>query len=497
MMSAAVFAAVANAAGIAPVYADQSYTVAIEGAENGLRAKLELLSDLKKGLRDYPTAAALRRAARRDVVAFNEALQAAGYYAGKASFQLSPGTPGEKAAVLFTIDTGPVFKVVDYEILYHDDFPDRPLTLAAAKITPDGSAAGADLHAVQQSFLNYLRESGYPEAEIVARRAIADMDAGTAHAVFVFNSGEKARFGDIEIEGLVKTRPNYLRKLKTWTPDADYDRSKIVAYRDRLAKTNLFSTINVSPGPVDNNGRSPVIVNVEERKRRTIGVGASFSTSEGPGGRLYFENRNIFRRGENLRVEITGSELEQAVSFDVVKPLPGLPGSAFGNFKLANETTDAYHARSLSLASGLAKKWLKDRLETRAALALETSKIDGDGMDKRTYFVSTPMSVLWNTENSLLNPTKGARVSAVVTPYTGSENFVQAEFGGRSRVNIGKNDRFTLAARVGLGATFGVSLTICRSISVCSPAAAVRCAAMAIRRPAPSTPTAIQPGGAP
>lgn len=442
----------------ATAFAADSYEVEIRGADDDLSAKLDIISDLKKGLRAYPTVAALRRAARRDADAFDEALTAAGYYLGTTTVTVERREDGAAPLVIFTIDPGPQFRVADYEILYRDDGDDRPTTLAEANIKPDGSAAGADIRDVQVKFLNHLWDTGYPGAEIVGRRAIALPDTAEASAVFVFATGPKARFGQITIDGLNKTDEDYIAKLKTWEPGAEYERAKIVTFRDRLGESGLFSSISVAPGTPDENGDAPIIVNLEERKRRTIGAGLSWSTAEGPGGRIFFENRNIFGRGENLRIEMRGSEIEQSIDFTARKPLPILPGFAFANFGFSNETTDAFDARSLRLSGGLAKKWLDDRLETRAGLALETSKVETDDTEERTYFVSAPLSVLWDSENDLLQPTKGFRASLTVTPYTGSDTFTQSELSGRYRLFFGAEDRFTLAARAGLGATFGNDL---------------------------------------
>ena len=63
-----------------------------------------------------------------------------------------------------------------------------------------------------------------------------------------------------------------------------------------------------------------------------------------------------------------------------------------------------------------------------------------------------------NSEDDLLNPTKGIQASWVVTPYTGTDSFTQSEFIARGRVNFGAQDRFTLAARGALGGTFGADL---------------------------------------
>ena len=70
-------------------------------------------------------------------------------------------------------------------------------------------------------FLNHLWASGSPSAEIVGRRAIALPEKAEATAVFVFESGPKARFGDININGLQKTNADYFAKLKTWEPGAE------------------------------------------------------------------------------------------------------------------------------------------------------------------------------------------------------------------------------------------------------------------------------------
>ncbi len=438
--------------------AEDNYRVEIRGVGNGLAEKLNIISDLKKDLRDYPTLAALRRAARRDADAFDEALTAAGYYLGEVAFTVERSETDNTPLVVFTVTTGPKFRVAEYEVLYRDEGDNRPLTVEDANIKPNGSAAGADIRDVQIRFLNHLWDSGYPSAEIVGRRAIAMPERAEATAVFVFQSGPKARFGDIAINGLNKTQEDYVAKLQTWDSGAEYERAKIVSYRDRLSETGLFSSISVAPGAPDETGAAPIIVELEERKRRTIGAGVSWSTSEGPGGRLFFENRNIFGRGETFGIEMRGSQIEQSIDFTARKPFPDLPGFAFANFGFSNETTEAFDARSIRLASGLAKQWLDDRLETRAAIAVETSKVETNGTEERTYFVSAPLSVLWDSENDLLQPTKGFRASLTVTPYTGTETFTQLEYSSRYRIFFGAEDRFTLAARGSLGATVGNGL---------------------------------------
>ena len=442
-----------------PAAAEIPYAVRFDGAPAGLADALNLVSDLQKGLRSYPTRAALRRAAEQDAGAIRNALSAAGYYAATVDAALGEAAPGAAAEVVFTIAPGPAFSITGYDVIYADAFEGRPASFTEAELQTWGAADGASLRLRQLEFLNHLLENGYPDAKIVSRRAVADFDAGTATAVFTFESGPKARFGAVEFEGLEKTRPSYLRRLGTWEEGEEYDQSKLAAYRDRLAATGLFSAIDPAVGARDENGLAPVTVRVTERRRRTIGAGASFSTDEGPGGRLFFENRNLFGRGENLRIEGRGSNLEQSLNFDAARPMPRLSGEVFANVAFLNETTDAFDARTLAVAGGLARRWLDNRLETRAGLALETSGIEAEGEAReRTYFVSSPLSALWNSENELLNPAKGVQTAFTVTPYAGSDAFVQSTLSARARTHFGRDDRFTLAGRTLFGATIGGSL---------------------------------------
>lgn len=438
--------------------AQTDYSVEFVGAPDGMQSKFEIISNLVKKDRNYPTTAALRRAAKREATEFDAALTAAGYYSGEASYEIERGEGDAAPVVRFLIEPGPKYRVTEYEILYEDDGEGRPNDINALRNPPQGSAAGADLQSAQLTFLDYLWNNGYPGAEIAARRAIANPQSGTASAVFVYRSGPRATFGEIRVSGAERTKSSYVRKLKTWEDGVEYERAELLAYRDRLSETGVFSSIDVSPGAPTDDGEAPIIVELEERKRRTIGAGASFDTSEGPGGRLFFENRNIFGRGESLRIDLEGNRFEQAITFTGQKPIPELPGFAFANFGFLNETTDAFDARSIRISGGLAKRWLDDRLETRAALALETSSVEENGDEERTYFFSLPLAANWDSENDLLNPTKGFRAGLSVTPYTGSDTFTQIELNGRSRVQFGAGDRFTLAGRAALGATLGDAL---------------------------------------
>ncbi len=462
MAAATLFAGSPNLA-----LAAHDYHVSFEGAPNSLRAKLELVSSLVSSDKAPPTTAAMHRLARQDVVAIDGALKAAGFYNAKIDYELrrKQEEGHNDVEIAFIILSGPRFKITNYVIAYSDQatgdeaLGGRPTSLADLKIKADGSAAGANLQSLQQQFLSALWDNGYPRAKIVARRAEARLEQGEAEAIFTFESGPKAVFGTIMVSKDVRTKDDFLTRLATWKEGEVFEQSKLISYRDKLANTGLFSGIDVAPGsPADGTGATPVILSLSERKRRTIGVGLSYSTTEGPGGRLFFEYRNLFGAGETARAELQASSVEQSLGLDLIKPLPGLPGTLIGEFDLLNETTDAFDARTVSLGAAVSKLWLKDRFETRGGVAFETSRITQDEINERTYFLSLPFSATWNTESDPLFLADGERISLGFTSFNGSDNFIRTELNARSRLSFG-DKRFTLAGRTRFGATTGSSLS--------------------------------------
>jgi translocation and assembly module TamA len=458
LSAAALFAAT-------PAHASE-YTVRYDGAPPELRDKLPRLTGLSLRRRTYPTTASIRQAAEADRGAIRRALVAAGYFDPSVRVSIeAPAGDTAPIAVSFDIDPGAHFTIGRHLIVFNDPpSPGRPLTFEEAGIDVGSQSDGATLEQNQRRLLDHLLSKGYPRARIVGRRAEARLAEGAADAVYEFESGPRATFNGVEAVGARNTKSDFIEKMKTWDDGAYINREELAEFRDELSETGLFTSIEVDAGTISANGAAPVRVTLEERKQRTIGAGVSYSTSEGPGGRLFLEYRNIAGRGERARAEVEATEVRQAFDFDIDKPLPRFPGSAFANLSFVNDTTDAFNARSLEIGAGFAKRWLDDRLETRAGLTLETSNVESrlrsapSGADERTYLFSVPISATWDTEDDPLLLSSGARASLFVIPYTGTDQFTRLELVGRSRRQFGEGDRFTLAARFRIAATAGSAL---------------------------------------
>ena len=413
--------------------------VTIEGLDDDdLRAEMRDLSALADASRKTSSYAAINRTANEDTSRMTEALHSLGYYAATVTPLVERHRDG--ADITFRIERGPLFTIADYKIVYTDDIAaDRPDGFAGIGIETTGNPDGAVLSAIEASFITWLQRNGFPGASVPDYHVEADFGTGTATAIFETTTGPVARFGKPVVTSADRTKPSFIAAYADWEQGALYDRSEIIDYREKLSETGLFSEITVDAAPPDEDGIADILVSVSDRDRHTLGAGVSYATDIGPGISLYWEDRNMRGRGEDLALVLDLSGLEQELSADFSRPLPTFPGGFDASGSIKNEITDAYDAKSAELASALNHTWFDEKLTVSGGLTLTYSEIDDPLFGSETEpgtetfnYVKFPLTVAWDSSDDLLDPGDDrhrraggrypalARVAGADPPATGS-----------------------------------------------------------------------------
>ena len=446
--------------------ADLNISVSLKGLEDKeLRSEMRGLSRVAGGKQSYTALAPLRSATNRDATSIHKALVSKGYYAATVAPNIV--RTGLDVDVTFEITPGPKFEITEYVIEYTDErAANRPRSFDDIGRDPHGSPDGERLKSLETRLITHLWNNGYPGARRVKQEVRANFSTGTAVAVYQIESGPLAHYGDIRVNGLEKTDPDFVRAHFNPSGDGIYRRKEVDSFRTSLAATSLFREISIQPAEPEADGRTDLVVDITERKHRTIGAGLSFSTDVGAGATASWENRNLFGHGELLSTELKFSAPEQQFELVFDKPLPRLPGSWTSSLLLENETTDAFEAQTFTIGTGIQKLFLDRKLETGVGIRYTYSDITDysdpdfpDGVDETAQTVSFPLAAAYNNENDPLNPTSGFRVRAEVTPYFGDLQFNRAELSGATRYGFGQNKRFLIAGRARMGASIGASGT--------------------------------------
>lgn len=438
------------------------YEVEITGIVNeDLRQLLRESSQLIE-LQERPpkSLAGLRRRVEADLDRFETALRSEGYYAGAAAAEID--RTRDPIAVAIQVKPGEQYVLKDYTVRYQGPAAEsavRP-SLEELDLMLGQPARAPEIVAAQKDLLKTLGRNGYPLASVVDREAVVNHDTKTMTVALTVEPGPFATFGAPSIQGLTDVETDYVERLVTWEPGRTFDEKELVKTREQLAATGLFAAVQVTPGEeVGPDGRLPVTITVNEAPHRSIGFGASYSTSEGFAGDVFWEHRNLFGDGERLRLELLAAQIEQSFTARYTKPtFLNRDQELIIETEFANRDTDAFEEQS---ATGLValRRPFGDHWTGTAGISAEYSIITDDEGEETFQLLGLPVTAIYDTSNSLLDPTEGVRLTAAVTPFTGVGDdalfFTKGSVAAATYYAIDEDARYVLAGRARVGSIVG------------------------------------------
>lgn len=452
-LAAARAAPAAPATGIA-------YSVTFEGIKGKtLRKALEASSNLVS-LKDKPppSLVALQRRAEGDLPRLQRVLRSRGYYVGTADIAIDGGRTPIRVTV--KVKSGPLFKLGRHKVVFTRPPPDGIKTDAKSLgLKIGGTAAAAPILSAERSLRTALAARGHPLGKLVDRKAEADLRSGRLAVTLTMDPGPPARFGAVTISGLSRVEERFVRNRLAWKRGARYDPRRVVETRKALVDSRLFSLIKITQAEaLDAGGEMPIAIELKEAKHRSLGVGAKFSTSEGLGGEVFWEHRNLFGAGEALKAELKASFLGYGAAARFRKPDFLRSDQTLGlSAEFRDERTEAYTGRFVEAGPSVRRQL--DRLHAAiVGLSLEYSSITENGFTNTFYLLGVPLALERDNTTDRLDPTDGDRVTLKLTPYgdlEGGRPFAVARIGGSIYRPLTKDRRIIAAFRGAYGTILG------------------------------------------
>jgi translocation and assembly module TamA len=438
-------------------------------------APASLNDDLKRLLRDEQKPDSLfeaQRQADRAAATVSKLLESEGYY--QADVQAT-ATGADTFTRKVTVTTGPLFIVNSVQITFVggatvDEMTRTELDSVAKSLAIGLPARAAPVLETEDGLVLHLRNAGYPDARADPVDALADGAADTIDFTFRLQPGQRASFGNLKVAGLDRTRPDFVDALKPWKPGELYSPQKLDEFRARLAETGIFdgASARLSPtGQPDAKGLDARDVDVQltERKRRTVTLGAAASTSEGVGVEGSWQLRNLQGRGESLTVTAKAATLDS--SLETVWRRPNIDGHYGRNLKIGakieNLETDAFDQLGGNVSATIEEQ-LTHRLRGSVGVNAGYASIEDDqtrllGTGRRdVYIVGAAGTAEYIGVRDILDPQNGVRARIAVEPGMtfGDTNIGFTKVTGEGSVYLGLgSDRFTLALRGKLGSIVG------------------------------------------
>jgi len=457
-------------------------TLSVEGDDEKLKDDLEAASSLVQDVeRPVSGSLGLLAKARSDREQLVAALYAQARYDGVVRIAINGQLLDDIAPdadfgagpvpVTITIDPGAVFTLD--EIKLEGDAAN--LMPAEFGLLPGGNAGSTAILKAEAEIVRRLKEDGRPLAQITGRDVVADHKTATLDVTLAVDAGPVAGYGPTTVSGTETMDPGFTAYVTGLKEGKQYSPREVEEARDRLLALGVFSSVTVAEGEaLDANGQIPIEVEVSERKLRYYGVGATYSNTEGLGVEGYWGHRNLFGRGETLRIEgsigrigdddvsdVSKLNYNAAILFE--KPAVVGPDSKFfSRFRTVYEHPDAYDRFSVEVAAGLSYQFTRTQsASVEASLEYEdvSDFFHPDG--QRHLIASLPTQYVFDNRDNKLDPKRGFRALAFAEPahdFLTGATFVKVRGELSAYRAIDDAQRFVLAGRVATGSIFGAGL---------------------------------------
>ncbi len=386
----------------------------------------------------------------------------------------------DNAKIAITVDPGPQFLFSRTAIANmappSTDRRDKVQTPEDAGFAPGQVARSGTILKAERLAVEEWREQGHPKARVANEDVVANHDGDKVAADITLDPGRRATYGPVKVVGTARMDPQFVAWMTGLKPGQQYNPRDIEKAKKRLGRMEVFrATTFEEAKEIEPDGTLPMTLTVQERKPRSFGVGAEYSTIDGFGFTGYWMHRNLFGRGERLRFDakVAGIGSTQENSFDpknytyeigptFTKPGVYTPDTDFvAALGARREVLDAYTETSVNAKAGFTQVFSDELSGSIYAKASQGHFVD-DYFGTRD-FTTTGLAgnLIYDSRDNKPNPTTGVYLEGNLEPfyefhYGNFATRMTAE--ARAYHGFGKTDRVILAGRIKVGSVVGASI---------------------------------------
>ena len=477
-------------------------TFEIRGDEN-VESRLRDASNLYRLRQDAPPDGdTLLQRATADFPPLIDALWGAGYYDATLTIEIA-GVPVQigqfqnpaavraatalrnraRVPVKIIAETGPLFRLRTIQVLdqkTRQPFPPEELPPRVIRIAPGDPAESASIRAANARLVDHFRRQSFPLVKSPPPSPVVDHAADTMDVTFLVDTGPKAGIGEVALRGPQGFGQEIVRSFIYLEEGEPYSPDRLDSTRKSIGSIPAVGSVRIREGDsLDRNGNLPIFVDVTDRALNAAGYSLGYSTIDGPNGRVYYEHRNLFGGAERLRMQ---GDLFQAprnagerirnigdypiadiggrFTFSFLKP--AIDGSRFDFLvdglvernRIGTLRFGGYTVR-LGGATGAVRYRVDETLSATVGIKGERGRTSDSVSNVDYTLIGVPLTMQFDNTDKPLDPTRGFRVSAAVTPYPAfmgsSVAFTQATASASTYYSFDEEGRFVLAARGRIG----------------------------------------------
>lgn len=446
------------------------YSYQVKGLETKattlLRQRFDDLSVLRAHERDPANAAQLDRRAREDADLLTTLLKAQGYYDARVDTDVT--VKGPRAEVTLTVTPGQIYHFRDVSLPGVATADGKaPALTKAFGIKPgdpvDSDAIAAGVGAVKTK----IGREGFPFAKVSAPHIVVDHATQTATVEMPVQPNGAKKFGHIVATTGKVFGAHHIQEIARFKPGDPYDAGQIDDLDRALIQTSLVSSAKITPVQSTDPSTVDLDVALEPAPQRTIAGALGYGTGQGATAEIDWTHRNLFPPEGALTLRsILGTQEQLGSVIYRRNNFHARDHVLTAQFDASHTKRTAYDARTFSLSGSLEqqtniffqKTWSWS-VGAELTASDERDVIASTGQPRRrTYFIGAlPTSLTYDGSDDLLNPTRGFRLGARVSPELSLEGaafgYARVQFDASAYQPV--RPGLVLAERIRLGSILG------------------------------------------
>ncbi len=431
------------------------------------------LSELDDGAGKADNGAMVSARIRADEQLLISLLSSEGFFDATVKSQVDlPSQPEGKLNVILNVIPGPRYNL---GVILFEAQRTEPADLITKNFVPKtGEPIIADrILSAEANIALALPQSGYPFTKVGQRDILLDPETQTGDYTLPVDIGARSSFGKIITEGQTAFDADHIELLRRFRTGELYDARKLDDLRAALVATGLLSTVSVEPiasgqTAPDGTQYANLLVTQEAGPARTLAGNIGYGTGQGFRLEGSWTHRNLFPPEGALSFNALAGTQEQGASVSFRRSNAGRRDrTAELSFNLLHSNFDAFEAFSGRLAGRISRDstpiWQKRWTYAYGFELVGTNEKDYNfatgQRERQTYALAAlPAQIGYDTSNSLLDPTKGFRIYAKLSPEaslgSGQQIYARAVLEGTVYQSI--SDNFVLAGRARVGSISGI-----------------------------------------
>jgi translocation and assembly module TamA len=409
---------------------DIRYTVQVEGLA-AIGDAEDLLHDFRQQSalqaehKDPANAAQIGRRASADAELLTELLRAQGYY----DADVEPRTEkvGDELHVVLTADPGPQYRFASVELPGLDAAgPESARLRDAFAVKPGDPVIAGDVIAGGIALTQALGEEGFAEAKVGEQDIVVNHQTHLASLTLPVHPGPVARFGTIHVSGRLPFSAHHVAIIARFRRGDPFKQSKLDDLRRALIATTLVAGADIKTVPVQGGRVVDIDVRLDPAPSHTIAGELGYGTGQGARAEASWTDRNFFNPEGALTVRGIAGTSEQLLGVQFRR----------SNFLQRDQTLNlqvsashqkfaAYTAKTVDIAANIERQsnfiWQK---KWTWSYGIESLATDERGVfstagikDTKTFLIAAlPLAAGYDGSDSLLDPTRGFRLSGRLSP---------------------------------------------------------------------------------